>query len=89
MARFEQYDELISTIPLDKLCNDMLNGESAHLRDIKKQKRRRRFGIHLRLHGRHRHQAALPQHQKLDVFPGEQLPLLPRHFYLEQLFAST
>jgi protoporphyrinogen oxidase len=31
----QQYDELISTTPLDKLCNDMLNGEVP--RAIKKQ----------------------------------------------------
>jgi len=24
---FRKYDELICTIPLDKLCNDVLNGE--------------------------------------------------------------
>ncbi|HWE02550.1 MAG TPA: FAD-dependent oxidoreductase [Tepidisphaeraceae bacterium] len=34
-GEIQKYDELISTVPLDKLCNDMLNGEVP--REVKRQ----------------------------------------------------
>ena len=41
-GEIQKYDELISTVPLDKLCNDMLNGEVPR---ANQEARRHRFAI--------------------------------------------
>ena len=49
-------------------------------RDAARDQEGRRFASpQRRIHGRHRHQAAMPEHQVLDVFPRRQLPVLSRH----------
>ena len=55
-ARSCKYDILITAMPLDKLCNDVINGEVP--REIKKADRQP--AAQRRVHGRHRHQAAVP-----------------------------
>ena len=76
-----KYDQLITAMPLDKLCNEVINGEMP--REIK----RAAAGLRAqrRLHGRHRHQAAVPEHQVVDVLPRSELPVLPRHVPVELL----
>ena len=66
---------LISAMPLDKLCNDVINGEMP--REIKKA------AAGLRHSGGYMVGVGIkqpcPSHQVVDVLPRGQLPVLPRH----------
>jgi hypothetical protein len=60
-----KYDRAsITAMPLDKLCNDVINGEMP--REIKKAAAS--LPPQRRVHGRRRHQAAVPEHEVVDVF---------------------
>jgi hypothetical protein len=66
-GEIQKYDQLISTMPVDKLCNDVLNGEVP--RNIKR--RAAALKPFRGIYGGDRPQETLPEHEELDVFSGK------------------